>query len=145
MKTVLRAAGIPCARHALVHDAGRRWRFADEVGFPLVAKPPAGAGAQATFRLDDAARSQGWLGAVPPSAEAPGAARGVPRRRGAHLRQRDDGRQTVWSSIADYRPPPLEVLRNPWIQWTVLLPRDITGPEYDGIHRSGPPRCGRSA
>ena len=29
------------------------------------------------------------------------------------------GGSTVWSSIADYRPPPLEVLRNPWIQWTV--------------------------
>ena len=44
----------------------------------------------------------------------------------------------MWSSIADYRPPPLEVLRNPWIQWTVVLPRDITGPRYEGIHRWGP-------
>jgi hypothetical protein len=48
------------------------------------------------------------------------------------------GGQTVWSSIADYRPPPLEVLRNPWIQWTVLLPRQIDGPEYAGIHTVGP-------
>ena len=48
------------------------------------------------------------------------------------------GGSTVWSSIADYRPPPLEVLRNPWIQWTVVLPRDITGPRYEGIHRWGP-------
>ena len=35
---------------------------------------------------------EGWLHAVPPSAEAAGAARGVPRRRGAHLRQRHDRR-----------------------------------------------------
>ena len=48
------------------------------------------------------------------------------------------GGQTVWSSIADYQPPPLEVLRNPWIQWTVMLPRDISGPEYAGIHEVGP-------
>ena len=48
------------------------------------------------------------------------------------------GGKTVWSSIADYHPPPLEVLRNPWIQWTVLLPRDIHGPEYDAIHEVGP-------
>jgi hypothetical protein len=27
----------------------------------------------------------------------------------------------------------LEVLENPWIQWAVLLPRSIDGPEYDGI------------
>jgi hypothetical protein len=30
------------------------------------------------------------------------------------------------------------VLRNPWIQWSVLLPRDIGGPEYAGIHSVGP-------
>ena len=50
------------------------------------------------------------------------------------------GGHTVWSSIADYQPPPLEVLRNPWIQWTVMLPRDISGPEdlFAGIHEVGP-------
>ena len=71
----------------------RRLAFAEAVGFPLVAKPPAGAGAQATYRLDDADALQGWLHAVPPSAERPGAAGGVPRRRGAHLRQRHGGRR----------------------------------------------------
>jgi len=30
------------------------------------------------------------------------------------------------------------VLRNPWIQWTVLLPRDISGERYEGIHHWGP-------
>ena len=30
------------------------------------------------------------------------------------------------------------MLRNPWIQWTVVLPRDISGPEYAGIHQVGP-------
>ncbi len=30
------------------------------------------------------------------------------------------------------------MLRNPWMQWTVLLPRDIGGPEYAGIHEVGP-------
>ncbi len=48
------------------------------------------------------------------------------------------GGETVWASVADYRPPPLEVLRNPWMQWTVLLPRVIDGPEYAGIHQLGP-------
>src|SRR5215218_9928654 len=53
MKEALQAAGVPCARHALVRSAGQATAFADQVGFPLVAKPPAGAGAQSTFRLDD--------------------------------------------------------------------------------------------
>jgi hypothetical protein len=30
-------------------------------------------------------------------------------------------------------PSPLEVLENPWIQWCVLLPRDISGSEFDPI------------
>jgi hypothetical protein len=49
-----------------------------------------------------------------------------------------DGR-IVWESISNYLPTPLEVLRNPWMQWVVLLPRDIGGPEYDGIRTAAPP------
>ena len=33
-------------------------------------------------------------------------------------------------------PSPLEVLENDWIQWCVLLPRDISGPEFDPIRES---------
>src|SRR3954447_7783191 len=51
MKEVLRAAGVPCARHRLVHAEQEARSFAEEVGFPLVTKPPAGAGSQATYRL----------------------------------------------------------------------------------------------
>src|SRR3954464_11515393 len=71
MKETLQAAGVPCARHALVHDAGAALAFADQVGFPLVAKPPAGAGAQATYRLDDGDMLRGWLSAVPLGPESP--------------------------------------------------------------------------
>src|SRR4051794_41941665 len=71
MKETLQAAGIPCARHALVHSAGQARTFADQVGFPLVAKPPAGAGAQSTFRLDDGALLRRWLAARPPGPGLP--------------------------------------------------------------------------
>jgi hypothetical protein len=40
--------------------------------------------------------------------------------------------------LSRYLPTPLEVLRNPWIQWVVLLPRDISGPEYAGIRAIAP-------
>jgi hypothetical protein len=46
--------------------------------------------------------------------------------------------QVVWDSISNYLPTPLEVLRNPWMQWVVLLPRDIGGPEYAGIRQVAP-------
>jgi hypothetical protein len=138
MKTVLREAGVPCARHQLVATAQDAVRFAEEVGFPLVAKPPAGAGAQATYRLDDASALHGWLGAMPPSPQAPALLEEFLVGEEHSFDSVTVGGRTVWSSIADYVPPPLEVLRNPWIQWTVLLPRDISGPEYAGIHQVGP-------
>jgi pyruvate carboxylase len=47
MKDTLRAAGIPCARHQLARAPEEALRFAAEVGFPLVVKPPAGAGSSA--------------------------------------------------------------------------------------------------
>src|SRR5260370_21749986 len=49
-----------------------------------------------------------------------------------------DGR-IVWDSISSYFPTPLEVLRNPWIQWVVLLPRDIGGALHTGIPDIAPP------
>src|SRR3954447_26921806 len=138
MKETLRAAGIPCARHALVRSPREAMAFADEVGFPLVAKPPDGAGAQSTFRLDDGDMLRGWLAAVPLGGDSPALLEEFLTGEEHTFDSVTLGGATVWSSIADYRPPPLEVLRNPWIQWTVLLPRDISGPRYEGIHRWGP-------
>ena len=43
----------------------------------------------------------------------------------------------VWHSISRYDPTPLEVLSTPWIQWVVILPREIDGPEYEPIRRAG--------
>jgi hypothetical protein len=138
MKEVLRAAGVPCARHALVHDGAQARSFAADVGFPLVAKPPGGAGSQATYRLDDHGALEGWLGAVPPSGDNPALLEEFLVGEEHTFDSVTMGGQTVWSSIADYHPPPLDVLRNPWIQWTVLLPRDTSGPDYAGIHQVGP-------
>ena len=39
----------------------------------------------------------------------------------------------MWHSLTHYYPTPLEVLRNPWIQWSVVLPREIDDPRYDDI------------
>ncbi|MBD0292549.1 MAG: hypothetical protein ICV70_03100 [Jiangellaceae bacterium] len=138
MKSVLQAAGVPCARHRLVHSAAEAVAFATAVGYPLVAKPPAGAGAQATYRLDEPAALQEWLAAIPPRPEAPGLLEEFLVGEEHSFDSVTIGGQTLWASIADYHPPPLEVLRNPWMQWVVVLPRDISGPEYAGIREAGP-------
>lgn len=138
MKDVLRAAGLPCARHRLAEDAAAAQQLVAEVGFPVVAKPPAGAGARETFRLDSAGDLSDWLAAAPPTPQRPALLEEF--LVGEELTYDSvtlDG-QVVWASISHYLPTPLEVLRNPWMQWVVLLPRDIEGPEYAAIRRAGP-------
>jgi hypothetical protein len=138
MKSVLRAAGVPCARHQLVTNPDEALAFAEAVGFPLVAKPPAGAGAQATYRLDDLSALRGWLEAIPPHAEAPGLLEEFLVGDEHSFDSVTVGGETVFSSISDYFPTPLDVLRQPWIQWTVVLPREQNGPEYERIWEVGP-------
>jgi biotin carboxylase len=45
---------VPCARRCLAETAATAREFAAATGFPIVVKPPAGAGAAGTYRLDDA-------------------------------------------------------------------------------------------
>jgi hypothetical protein len=135
MKNVLRAAGLPCARHRLAAGAAEAWSFAREVGYPLVVKPPAGAGAKATFRVDDA----GALGeALAVHAPAPGREVLLEEFVLGDEHSFDtvsiEGRP-VWHSLSHYRPTPLEVLRQPWIQWCVQIPREVDSPRYDDIRR----------
>ncbi len=137
MKSVLRAAGVPCARHQLVHRTEEATAFLAEVGLPLVAKPPSGAGAQATYRLDTEEAFGSWLRAAQADpAEVWLLEEFLTGREHSFDSATIDG-TTVWSSISSYEPAPLEVLRNPWIQWSVVLPRDIDGSEYDAIRDVG--------
>ena len=138
MKTVLEAAGVPCARHKLAVSAGEALEFTERVGFPLVVKPPAGAGAKSTFRLDDPADLKAWLDAAPPAPGRPAQMEEfLTGDEGSYDSVMVDG-QVVWDSVSNYLPTPLEVLRHPWMQWVVLLPRDISGPEYAGIRQVAP-------
>ncbi|WP_434480575.1 ATP-grasp domain-containing protein [Gemmatimonas sp.] len=71
MKDVLRAAGIPVARHQLVGQPGDARRFVADVGFPIVVKPPAGAGAKATERITDANALEDALQRYRPTVDDP--------------------------------------------------------------------------
>jgi hypothetical protein len=138
MKTVFDRAGVPCARHCLAESAAVAAGFARDAGFPLVVKPPAGAGAKSTFRLDHPGDLDAWLAAAPPAPDRPALIEEfLTGEEGSYDSVMVDG-EIVWDSISNYLPTPLEVLRNPWMQWAVLLPRDINGPEYVGIRQVAP-------
>jgi hypothetical protein len=44
----------------------------------------------------------------------------------------------IWHSISHYFPGPLEVVREPWIQWCVMIPRETTHARYDSIRKAAP-------
>ena len=53
MKEALRQAGVPTAASTAADTADEIWAFAASVGYPLILKPRAGAGAQGTVRVDN--------------------------------------------------------------------------------------------
>ncbi|MGE0710703.1 MAG: ATP-grasp domain-containing protein [Planctomycetota bacterium] len=133
MKDVLTKAGVPCARHRLVSSMTEARAFASEVGYPLVVKPPSGAGARGTFRLDRAEQLEDLLPHYPPRPERPLLVEEFVTGEEHSFDSVVLGGELVWSSVSRYFPSPLEVLRNDWIQWAVLLPREVDGPEYQPI------------
>ncbi len=137
MKAVLRAAGVPCARATLVGDAATARAFASDVGFPLVVKPPAGAGGKATFRVDDGAQLERLLAAQPPDPARPTLFEEFVHGTEFSFDSVMLDGELLWHSVSRYMPSPLEVMENAWIQWVVLLPRDIGGEEFDPIRAAG--------
>ncbi|MEZ6187072.1 MAG: ATP-grasp domain-containing protein [Planctomycetota bacterium] len=137
MKDLLRQAGVPCARHCLATRASEARAFLERVGFPVVIKPQAGAGAKNTFRLDHQGQVAEALAAFPPRPEAPTLLEEFVTGREHSFDSVCVGGELVWASVSRYTPSPLEVLQNDWIQWTVLLPRDVGGAEFDPIRAAG--------
>ena len=133
MKDVFTAHGVPCAGHGVATSAQQASSIAGRLGLPVVVKPPAGAGARSTFRIDNADQLAAWLHVDPPSAAAPALLEELVTGAEHSFDSVAMGGRVVWHSISRYLPTPLEVLENPWIQWSVLLPRSIGGAEYDAI------------
>ncbi len=130
MKDALRAAGLPVARHKLLGSRADAEGFAEEVGFPMVLKPPAGMGAKATFRVSSREELHRAIAGMHVSTNAPVLAEEMLVGREYSFETITiDGRPRV-HSISEYLPSCLEVLETPWIQWACILPREIS----DDVH-----------
>jgi phosphoribosylaminoimidazole carboxylase (NCAIR synthetase) len=137
MKARLRAAGVPCARHRLVSSGEEAVAFVREIGFPVVAKPPSGAGARHTFRVDGEHELRELVGMLSIGPERPMLLEEFVVGDEHSFETVSIRARPVWHSLTRYLPAPLDVLRNPWIQWCVLLPREVDDPRYDDIRREG--------
>jgi phosphoribosylaminoimidazole carboxylase (NCAIR synthetase) len=137
MKDVLRAAGVPVARHALVTTAEEALAFVEEVGYPVVVKPPAGAGSVATFRVERHDQLERAVAAAAPGAGRPALLEEFVVGDEHSLETVSVGGRAAWHSLTRYYPTPLEVTRAPWIQWCVVLPREVDDARYDDIRAVG--------
>ncbi|MCB9779885.1 MAG: ATP-grasp domain-containing protein [Alphaproteobacteria bacterium] len=137
MKDLLRAAGLPCARHRLLRSDRDGWAFADQVGLPMVLKPPAGAGCKATYRVSSPQELHRVLAEVQPAPQRPVLAEEFLTGAEFSFETLTVGGQVRFSSISRYFPSPLEVVENPWIQWAVVLPRDLSGETFERARSLG--------
>lgn len=133
MKAVLRAAALPVARSARIESEADLHRFVAEVGFPIVVKPLEGLGSRATVRVRSGDQLLELLPSMRPSAADPWQAEEfVTGEENTLEAVTIDGECRFWSGTW-YRPGPLTVLENPWIQYAVCLPRREDSPEHEAF------------
>ena len=137
MKNVLRANGLPSAKHTLAENAKDALAFANEVGFPVVVKPPAGAGSIATFKADDEASLRDAVAKAAPHRGDPALIEEFIVGDEYSLETISIDGVAVWHSLTHYYPNPLDVVRNKWIQWCVVSPREVEDERYDDIRDAG--------
>ncbi len=135
MKVALDAAGIRTPKHVAADSVAGCWEAAEEIGFPIVLKPIAGAGSADTYRAENADELRSVL----------------PRLRHVAMVSVEefvdgeeytfdtitiDGR-IAYYNIAWYRPRPLVARSNEWISPQVIALRDVGDPELAGGVRMG--------
>ena len=130
MKETLRNAGIPCAQSVRAGTPQDAREFAAAVGYPLIIKPPAGAGAAGTFKVrdDDALED-----VIVESGLADGQAVAVEEFIEGHEGYIDtvtiDG-EVGHEFITHYYPNVLEAMRERWISPQMITTNRIDAPGY---------------
>jgi phosphoribosylaminoimidazole carboxylase (NCAIR synthetase) len=137
MKATLRAAGVPCAASAAVASAAEAHEFAAAVGFPLIVKPRAAAGAAGTYRAGSAAELDHVLRAT---GVAQGAAAAIEEFVEGHEGFYDtltiDGR-VAHDFISHYYPNVLEAMRTRWISPQIVATNRMDAPAYAELRALG--------
>lgn len=137
MKSVFEAAGIPCARNARADSPEEARSVFTAWQQPVVVKPLAGMGARNTFRVNSFDDLERWLNQSPPSSDDPVLMEEFLTGQEYSFESILLNGELAWHSIGRYDPTPLTVLENPWIQWCVVLPREISGDEFAEIKSVG--------
>ena len=135
MKEALRNAGIACAQSTRARTPDEAREFARTVGFPLIIKPPAGAGASATWRV---ANSEELESVIDESGLARGAAVAVEEFIEGHEGFFDTlsvNGEVGHEFITHYYPNVLEAMRERWISPQMVVTNRMDAPGYDEVSK----------
>ena len=133
MKEALRKAGIPCAQSTRATTPDEAREFAARVGYPLIVKPPAGAGASGTYRvrdddaLEDAIRESGLLSGTAVAMEE------FIEGHEGFIDTVTVGGKVGHEFITHYYPNVLEAMRQRWISPQMVATNRIDAPGYEEV------------
>jgi hypothetical protein len=116
MKQLLREGGIPCAQSTGASTVAEVREFVEQVGFPVIIKPRAGAGASGAARVDSIADLEPALRAL--GAGQPGWSVAIEEFIEGHEGFYDTlaiGGQVAHEFVCHYYPNVLEAMRTRWI------------------------------
>ncbi len=130
MKDALREAGIPCAQSASADNPQALRAFAATVGYPLIFKPRAGAGASGTTRISNDAELERGIREF-----------GVDRGQSIAIEEFIEGHEGFLDTLAirgevahefisHYYPNVLEAMRERWISPQIVSTNRIDAPGY---------------
>ncbi len=137
MKEFLRERGIPCARSTGASSLDEVEAFVREVGYPIILKPRAGAGAAGTWRADD---DDGLRTAVQESGLAHGQSVALEEFIEGHEGFYDTlcaDDQVLHEFISHYYPNVLEAMRTRWISPQIVVTNRLDEPGYADLKRLG--------
>jgi formate-dependent phosphoribosylglycinamide formyltransferase (GAR transformylase) len=135
MKEVLREAGIPTAASAAAHSSAEVRDFAAQVGYPLILKPRAAAGASGTVRVDsdlDLDAALAGFGNV----DSIAVEEFVEGHEAFYDTLSIDG-DAVYDFITHYYPNVLDAMRTRWISPQFVTTNRVTVPDYGEVREMG--------
>jgi carbamoylphosphate synthase large subunit len=135
MKEVLRKAGIPTAMSTRADEPDTARAFAEQVGFPLIIKPPAGAGASGTWKVRNARELEQ---VIVESHLADGVEVAIEEFIEGHEGYLDTltiNGEVVHEFITHYYPNVLTAMRERWISPQMVTTNRIEAPGYGEVRK----------
>ncbi len=129
MKERVAAAGLRVPRSRRVTSPSEAWAAAEQIGYPLVVKPIAGAGSADTYRVDDPKELESVLARTARVPEV-SVEEYVTGEEFTYDTVSIGGRP-AFENVAQYLPKPLEARSEQWISPVIITVRDLSQPKIE--------------